>query len=159
MKTLVVYYSYEGNCAFVAENIKAAMNAEMLEIKTADQKKRTGAAKYFWGGSQVVMNKKPALKPYAVNPGAFDLIVIGTPVWAGSPSPAIVSFLEKTKISGKKIALFCCHAGGKGRVFEKLKAILSGNTIAGEIDFLNPAKDDPEKNKRRIEEWVKTLSA
>jgi flavodoxin len=159
VKTAVIYFSYEGNCALVAESIKAALNADVFEIKIRDGKKRTGFAKYFWGCLEVMTNKKPELLPLSIDINAFDLIILGTPVWAGSPTPAMVSFLSKTGIAGKKIALFCCHAGGKGKVFNKLKAMLPGNTIAGEIDFDKAAKEESAGLKQKISEWAKTLGA
>ena len=160
MKTAVIYYSLDGNCALVAETIKTELNAEVFEIKTTDTKKRTGFVKFLWGVSQVVkvMTKnKPELQPFSIDINAFDLIILGTPVWAGSPVPAMVSFLSKTEITGKKIALFCCHGGGKGNIFDKLKALLPGNTIAGEIDLVTPARTGRAAVKEKIGEWVKTL--
>ena len=158
MKTAVIYYSYEGNSALIAGIIAGAVKADLFEIKTAKNKKREGFAKYAWGGAQVVMNKKPALRPLSVDINNYDLVILGTPVWAASPAPALVSFLDKTKISGKKIALFCCCAGGKGKVFEKLKALLPGNTFVGEIEFITPAKDgNISEIKQKIEQWLKTM--
>jgi flavodoxin len=159
MKTLVIYYSYEGNSALAAEEIKKAAGADILELKTEDTAKRTGLAKYFWGGKQVFTHQYPKLKPYTVDPALYDLIIIGAPVWAGSPAPALHSFLGETKITGKRVALFCCHAGGKGKALDKLKALLPGNTIAGEIDFVNPANQDRGELTKRIGDWVRTLQA
>jgi flavodoxin len=155
MKSLVIYYSYDGNCAVIAERIKSAARADILRLRTQDEKRRGGLAKYVWGGGQVMLRKKPALKPYTVAPDAYDLIFLGGPVWAGSPAPALSAFLAETRIVHKKIALFCCHAGAKGRVFDKLRAALPENTIAGEIDFINPAKQDPRKALEEAEGWVK----
>jgi flavodoxin len=157
MKTAVVYYSYEGNCAFIAGQIKSRLGAELVALETVDKKKRTGLAKYAWGGSQVFMHKKPALKPCNFDPGAYDLIVLGTPVWAGSPSPAIASFLSSVKITGKRIALFVCHAGGKGKALEKFEALLPGNVVAGRIDFVNPARGDSGELLKNLDGWVKTI--
>ena len=157
MKTAVIYYSYEGNSVLVADIIKAALKADVFEIKTQDTKKRDGFIKYAWGGSQVVMHKKPKLRPLSVDLNPYDLIILGTPVWAWSPSPAIVSFIAGKKISGKKLALFCCHGGGPGKTLEKLKALLPGNTIVGEIDIKYPSKMDKDELKKKIEDWVKNL--
>jgi flavodoxin len=157
MKTAIVYYSFEGNCAKTAELLREALKADVYEIKTADAKKRTGFAKYAWGGAQVVMHKKPELRPYNIDVNAYDLIILGTPVWAGSPAPAMAAFADRTKIAGKKIALFCCHAGGRGRAMEKFKALFPGNDLAGEIDFVNPASADAGELKRKTGEWAKTL--
>jgi len=161
MKTAVIYYSLDGNSALVAETIKATIGigADTFEIKTKDNKKRKGFVKILWGGAQVMFGKKPPIVPLSVDVNAYDLIILGTPVWAGSPAPAMVSFLDKTAINGKKIALFCCHGGGQGKVFEKLKALLKGNTIAGEIDFRNASKEDRTALKQKIDQWAKNIAA
>ncbi|MDR2068625.1 MAG: flavodoxin [Spirochaetaceae bacterium] len=157
MKTAVIYYSYEGNCALIAELIKNALGADLIELRTADDKKRRGFSKYFWGGKQVIMKETPSLKPYTVDPEAYDLIIIGTPVWAASPAPALNTFLGEQRIRSKKIALFCCHGGGKGKVFDKIKNKLSGNTFAGEIDFINPLKQRREGVIGKLNAWLKGL--
>jgi flavodoxin len=158
MKTAVVYYSYEGNCAFAAERIGSQLGADVLRLYTADEKQRSGFAKYFWGGGMVAMHRKPALKPYQFDPSAYDLIIIGAPVWAASPAPPIQTFLDAQKLTGKRIALFVCHAGGKGKALDKFKSLLAGNTIAAEADFCNPGKGG-EAAEKQIDEWVRTCSA
>jgi hypothetical protein len=69
----------------------------------------------------------------------------------------MVSFLSSTKISGKKIALFCSHGGGMGEVFNILKTLLPGNTFAGEIGFKYPAKKNSSTLNAKIEEWLNVL--
>ncbi len=69
----------------------------------------------------------------------------------------MVSFLSARQITGKKLALFCCHGGGKGKALEKLKALLPGNTILGETDFVNPAKKGRAALEEKITAWLTTL--
>ena len=157
MKTAVVFYSHDENCAFIAEQIKALVNADLVRLYTRDEKKRGGLAKYAWGGAQVFMHKKPALKPWQFDPAAYDLIILGTPVWAANPAPPMQSFLSQAKISGKNVALFICHMGGKGKAMEKFKSLLAGNTIAGETDFPKPLADSRDAVKVRLTEWLKSL--
>ncbi|GHV79909.1 flavodoxin [Spirochaetia bacterium] len=157
MKTLIVYFSYDGNSAVVAEELKKATDADVLELKTEDEKVRTGFAKYAWGGKQVLTHARPKLKPYTVTIEDYDRIIIGGPVWAGSPAPALQSFIAQTRISGKMLGLFICHGGGKGKAMDKFKALLPGNIIAAEIDFINPARLDREAVAKQIAEWVGTL--
>ncbi|MDR1506850.1 MAG: flavodoxin [Treponema sp.] len=161
MKTAVVYYSFEGSCAFAARTIKGILEsapfkgkADLYEIKTVDAKKRTGFSKYLWGGSQVLMRKKPALAPLEFDPAPYDLIILGTPVWAASPAPAMVSFLDRHDLRGKKTALFCCHAGGKGRALEKFRALVPGAVISGEIDLRGPVQADI---TGRLGDWLRNL--
>jgi flavodoxin len=157
MKVLVVYYSYEGNSRFVAEQIKTALNADILHLETADDKKRTGLSKFMWGGKQVFSHALPELKPFQADFAPYDLVILGCPVWAGSPAPALRSFLAKTPVKDKRVALFLCHAGGKRDAFEKLKSDLPGNTFVGDIDFVNPLKGDIHAITERIGEWARTL--
>jgi flavodoxin len=157
MKTLVVYFSYTGNCGLVAGVIRNSLGAETLELKLADDKERKGLAKYVWGGKQVFTHAKPALKPYKADWEPCDLVVIGTPVWAGSLSPALATFLDETRISGKKIALFCCHLGGKGRVFDQLKAALPGNTIVAERGFVIPSGGNQGEALENVRAWAQSL--
>jgi hypothetical protein len=100
--------------------------------------------------------KKAPLKPYAFNHQIYDLIIIGAPVWAGSPARPIRAFLAEAGITGKKIALFVCHNGGLGKALRKLEVLLSGNDIVDEADFISPIKDI-EKAKQQVVDWVKGL--
>jgi len=154
MKTAVVYYTLDGNCAIVAREIKDKLGADLIRLYTQDEKKRSMIGKLFWGGGMVFRRKKPPLKPYTFDPSAYELIVIGAPVWAGSPAPPILTFLSEAGITGKKIALFVCHGGGKGNALEKFKAGLAGNDIVAEADFKEPAKSGDEVG-RQVADWVK----
>ena len=154
MKVAVVYYSLDGNCKFIAEEIKTLLDADLVCLQTEDEKKRGKIGKLFWGCGMVFSHKNPPLKPYTFDPAAYDLIVFGAPVWAGSPAPPLRTFFSETGITGKKIALFVCHGGGKGKALEKFKTLLAGNEIIAETDFKEPAKTGGEEVKRQIADWV-----
>ena len=159
MKTAVVFYSYDGNCALVANLLKSAAGADLYELRPLNEKKRAGFAKYFWGGAQVVFGKRPVLKPLDADLNAYDMLILGTPVWAGSPSPAMISFLAERKITGKKIAFYCSFNGNSGKTFEKLRTLLPGNSIVGEIGLKSPAGTESAALKAQIEEWAKNIGA
>jgi len=159
MKTAVIYYSLDGNSAIVAQEIKAQLNADLIRLQTKDEKKRGKIGKMLWGGGMVFFGKKPPLKPYSFDPSAYDLIIIGAPVWASSPAPPVKTFISEADITGKKIALFVCHVGGKGNALEIFKTLLAGNDIAGETDFINPYKCGSEELKQKVADWVKGLQS
>ena len=153
MKTAVIFYTFDGNCALLAQHIKSALGADLYRVKLEETKKRTGFFKFLYGMS--IMFKKPEPLPLSVDINAYELIILGAPVWGGSPASPIVSFLNKTKISGKKVAFFCSHGGSMGKFYDKFRGLLSGNTIVGEIDFKNPANQDSAVLEEQIAEWVK----
>jgi len=158
MKTAVIFYSLDGNCSFVAEEIKEKLNSDLIQLHVKNEKKRRGPFKFFWCCGLMFSNKNPPLEPYTFDPSAYDLIIIGAPVWASSPAAPIKTFISEKGITGKKIALFVCHAGGKGDALEKFKALLPGNEIIEEADFISPAKTKSEKKKKQIAYWVKRIS-
>jgi flavodoxin len=157
MKTLIIYYSLTGNTKFIAENMAYGTDADVLELKTKETVNPFGFRKFIWAGKQILMRKLPELLPLAKNPNDYDLIVIGTPVWAWTFSPAIQSFFNMVNFKNKKVALFSCHGGGKGRVFEKMKLALPNNTFVGEIDFFEPLNRNAEEKKQQAIAWIKDL--
>ena len=154
MKILTVYYSLDGNTQLIAEQIKSAVNGDILRLKPVHDNNKKGLFKLLSGGRQVFKNEKPELEPFDINPAEYDLIFIGTPVWAGSFAPALNTFLAENSIQNKNIALFCCSRGGKGKVFIKLHDILRDNNIIGETEFLSPVKSDPKEVNAKVSSWV-----
>ena len=121
MKILIVYYSFEGSCKYVAEEISKNLNAEILELKPKTDVKTKGILKYVFGGKQAFSNEKPELLPLEKNINSYDFIFLGTPVWAWNYAPALKTFFSEHKIKEKKMALFCCSGGGKGKTLENMK--------------------------------------
>jgi len=157
MKTAVIFYSLNGNCSFVAEEIKNKLNSDLIQLQLKDEKKRRGLSKILWYCGLMFSGKNPPLKSYTFDTSNYDLIIIGAPVWASSPASPIKTFISETGITGKKIALFVCHAGGKGNSLEKFKTLLPGNEIVSEADFITPAKNKSEDVKKLIADWVSKL--
>ena len=153
-KCLVIYYSLEGNTKYAAEIIAKEIGADTLRLEPVKDIKNN-AVKNLTGGKDVIAKKEPELKPFNVNIQEYDILIIGTPVWAGNFVPAVRTLLSKYNIEDKKIALFSCHAGGKGKTLENMKEILSAkNTVIGMNDFIEPLK---EKNDEEIVKWAKSL--
>jgi flavodoxin len=158
MKALVVYYSLDGSTARVAEWVQKYLGADALALKLADRRQRQGLFKLLWGVAMVLGKKQPPLMPYEADLSPYDLIVLGTPVWASIPAPPLATFLAQTPVTGKKVAVFCCHGGGKGTALETLKAMLPGNTIVGEADFANVPGTEAAILEARVSMWAERLA-
>lgn len=158
MKTLIIYYSLEGNTRLIAENIASATNADILQLEPQKEIKSKGFMKYVWGGKAAMINAKPELIPFNTNPEDYDTLFIGTPVWAWTYAPSLNTFFSTHKISNKKIALFCCYKSAKGKIFDKMKQALDGNQILGQIDFRDPLKNNTDGNIQKAKEWAKNIA-
>lgn len=151
MSTLVVYFSFDGNTKFIAEKIAETINADIIELKTGKKYPTEGFWKYFRGGKSVIFGEKPQLTNNSIDLNRYETILIGTPVWAGSYTPPIKSFVRQYKIQGKRIALFASHGGGGAeKCFAKLKEALPGNKFIGEIAFAEPKKNSEDSSNKAI---------
>jgi len=156
MKTLVIYYSLEGDTKLIADAVAKSTGADVLEIRPKKEIPKN-ILKLFFGGKQSMMKEKPELLPLDKNPADYDLLFIGTPVWAWNMSAPIRSFLSSAKLAGKKIGLFCCNGGQKGKTFDEMERILSENAVVGEIEFKEPLKHDKEADAKKAGEWAKGI--
>jgi flavodoxin len=141
-KAIVVYYSYEGTTKRIAEAIADSLGADLLEIKPIGEMQAKGFGKYLKGGYEVMQKKAPELMPMDKNIDDYDLVFLGTPVWASSYTPPIKTLLEGGYITNKEVAFFFCYNGGPGKALQKAKeAIEKNNTLIGEKGFVNPGKN------------------
>ncbi len=154
MKSLIIFYSFEGNTKFIANVIKEEINADILELRPKKEIKSKGFMKYFRGGHAVIMKQTPELLPFQINPNDYELIFIGTPVWAWNYAPPINTFFSTVKVKNKKIALFCCHEGCPRKTLWKMKKSLIGNKIIGAMDFKAPLKFDKRVCEIKAKKWA-----
>ena len=155
-KILILFYSFEGNTRRVSKLLSDKLNIPYKEIKPVKDLKSKGFSKYIWGGSQVVMKKKPELMEVDINLDDYDTIILGTPIWAGTFAPAIKTLLED-KLKNKKIAFFYCHDGGPGKSEKKAKeAININNTFVSSIG-LERVRYNFEDIKGDVLSWAQNM--
>ncbi|PKK97098.1 MAG: flavodoxin [Tenericutes bacterium HGW-Tenericutes-3] len=157
-KILVIYYSFEGNTEIIAQSIAQFTHAELLSIKPVNEIKSTGFSKYFWGGSQVFMKKTPELITFDQDLSNFDIVFIGTPIWAGTYAPPIKTLFSNEKLKAKSIYFFYTHDGGPGKVekFAKI-AIEQNNKLIESKGFIH-IKKETERNIKEVQDWITKLN-
>jgi flavodoxin len=157
IKTLVVYYSLTGNTKFIAEHIASELNADIEDVKPIKDLDPNSSSKYFWGGMKATMKIKPKLEDLKYNPLDYDLLIIGTPVWAWTLSPPIRSYCSEFDLKSKKVALFTSSDGNGVSAMNKYKDFMKDSDIVGEYRFISPLSNNPDQAKEKVVEWVKEL--
>jgi len=156
-KKLIVYYSLTGNTQFIAETLRDSIEADILELKPIKELNADSGTRFMWGGYQSTMKKKPKLMDFDINPLEYDLVILGTPVWAWNISPPMRSFLSKFDLTGKKVALWMCHAGDGVKAMIRFKEVLKSANIIDSISFQQPLKNDSDTNKEKAIAWIKSV--
>ncbi|PKL67741.1 MAG: flavodoxin [Methanobacteriales archaeon HGW-Methanobacteriales-1] len=125
MKTIVLYYSRSRKTAAVAETLAEELSADLQEIK--DVKERSGILNYLGASVDAFRESKTKITPENLNLDNYGIIYLGSPTWAGKPSPAIITFVDKADLKGKDVILFATmgNQGAKSvikRMQEKIEA-------------------------------------
>ncbi len=111
-KTLVVFYSRGGITRKVGEAIARSLGCPIEEILPQ--------------GRFAATQKVTPIQSPKQDPGRFDLIAIGTPVWGNAPTPPVRAYLKRFEGRLPKLAFFCTFGifGGRGTMaeLEKLAA-------------------------------------
>lgn len=111
MKSLVVYYSRTEVTKKLAEDIAGKTGADIEEIKP--KKNYNGKIGYARGGKDAISEKITDIEDMKHDPEDYDVVYIGTPVWAGKASTPVFSYMKKNEGKFNDLKFFVT-AGGRG---------------------------------------------
>jgi flavodoxin len=150
MKTLVTYYSRSGNTKRVAEEIAYQLDSDIDEI--IDLKDRDRTIKGWLISGKDASKKEDTEIEYEKDPENYNLVIVGTPVWAWSMAPAVRTYLKENHLDN--VAFFSTYGA------------LSGNTFNDMEDFTGKPLDtlgiksmsiDNKKSKKAIENFSRKV--
>ena len=124
MKRIIVYYSQGGKTDLVAKTLAKNLNADLVRIH--DLKNRDGIKNKFLSSIAAFREQKTDIVPARVDLSGYDTIYFGTPTWAGNPTPAILTIIDRCDLRAKDVVLFATMDGNRGdtnieRLEEKVK--------------------------------------
>ncbi|MDD4111130.1 MAG: flavodoxin domain-containing protein [Clostridia bacterium] len=160
MKILVTFYSKTGHTKRVSTDLAKNLKSDIDEI--IDLKNRNGIWGWIKAGYDGFKGKLTEIKNQK-NPGNYDLVLVGTPVWGDNLSPAVRTYITKYKNDLKKVVVFTASGGAKiEKTVAQIEAIIDGKKVLGfegwdETDFKDENKYQ-DKLKRFLEK-IKLVSS
>ncbi len=121
MSTLVIYYSRTGTTRKVGDQIAQQLGCDKEEI--FDTKSRSGPIGYMGAGKAGLRKQLTELKQVSKNPGEYDLIVIGTPVWLYNISAPVRTYIEMYKNKFGDVAFFLTCVDNPGKTLAEMETI------------------------------------
>ena len=119
-KTLVVYYSYTGNCESIVTELTNRISADVVEIEPAEKGLHYEANNYALGTQLLNAIKAnpndaasyPAIDPVSVSVADYSTIIIVTPLWWSQMAAIMQSYLFQVgaQLSGKQVGLLVSSA-------------------------------------------------
>lgn len=104
MATLIMYYSQGGTTDLIAKTLAKHLDASLVRIH--DLKNRDGFKNRFIASISAFRESKTDILPAKVDLTNYDTIYIGSPTWAGNPTPAIITIIDRCNFTGKDVVLF-----------------------------------------------------
>ena len=140
----------------MAQKIAQQVDADLCEVIDKNHKK--GKMLYIKGGAAAMREKLTDItveKPI----DEYDLIIVGSPVWAGKIAPAIRTFLVRNSSSDKQLAFFVSIGGDKPeKTFTNLKKTLELEPIIDGLGVTQPLEKKAEA-ETKITEWCNSLKS
>ena len=139
MKSLVTYYSFSGNTDRIANIFGKILTVKgQVDIQRLKLKKEVTT---FMGQCKAARRREtPELEGnIKFDASSYELILIGSPVWAFVPTPAINTFLNKVSgLNGKKVIVLLTSGSGLGVgiCFKNIRKALEAKGVS-KIDEIN----------------------
>ena len=97
MKTLLVYYSNQKNIRSLCEASAREGEVDVLELRERYDRGVLSAATV--GSYLASRGLGSQIDPFEIDFDAYDTVILATPVWHGSPVPAVNAFLHKVGLA------------------------------------------------------------
>jgi DNA-binding transcriptional ArsR family regulator len=144
MNVVFICFSYSGITRTLFERIHAVCGGDMIEVATL-KKYRTFTA-YTTGCLRSRKEEPDPISPASLDVSGYDLIVIGTPVWAWKPAPAIhAAVMGLSGCEGKKVVMAATYCNNPGECLPILQRWLEekGMRVISRTGFSKPEAEDP----------------
>ena len=132
-----------------ASEIAKELKAEIDEIVDLKDRKMMFIG-FLVSGMDAAKGNLTKIK-YKKDASKFDLVIIGTPIWAGTLTPAVRTSLTRNK--PKKVAFFCTCEGDGRKAFDEMQK-LGKKPIA---TLIVSKKDLKEHSYGKIKNFCKRL--
>ncbi|WP_416176502.1 flavodoxin family protein [Clostridium sp.] len=124
LNAIVVYYSRTGTTKKVAQAISKSLECDIEEID--DKKNRKGPFGALIAGKDSLAEKETEIVIKSVDVSKYDILIIGSPVWASHITPAVRTYIDQNKSKIKKVAFFTTQAANdskKFKIFEDMEKL------------------------------------
>ena len=167
-KTLIVYYSYTGNCQQIVESLTAQVEADVMRIEPADKTQKYEANNYAIGTALLNAIKAapndaasyPAIDPVSITDlSPYQNIIIVTPLWWSQMAAIMQTYLfnYSAQMAGKHVAMIVSsHSSGISGVVTDAKRLVPDCIWMGDALWINNSNHG--NRASLIQDWLPTLN-
>ncbi len=124
-KILIIFYSRAGenhyagglkhldigNTHLAAQWIAQSSGGDLFQVETVVPYAESYRECCQQAVAEWKANVRPAVAAMPENPGQYDTIVVGYPLWCGTMPMCLYTVLEQLDLTGKRVLALCTHEG------------------------------------------------
>ncbi|WP_052406005.1 flavodoxin family protein [Paraburkholderia heleia] len=130
-RILVVFYSRSETTAELAGRLAAELEGDYERLREVELRRRAGPLGFLLSILDVVRRRPAHLLPMTHAPADYDVVLIGTPVWAARASAPVATWLSLHWDQMRTVAFFCTMgARGSEDAFEQMTQLARRAPIA-----------------------------
>ncbi len=149
-KTLVVYYSYTGNCHEIVQTLTSQIDADTLRIYPVDKTQHYEANNYALGtqllnaiyADPTNPDSYPAIDPVTISLADYNNYIIVTPLWWSHMAAILQTYLfhHGSEMAGKNVGLIVSsHSSGISGVVADAQRLVPEAEWMGNALWINNA--------------------
>jgi flavodoxin len=163
MKILVVYYSRSGVTRKTSEKLAEVLRAASHEVtveEIQEKKKRSGFFGYLAAGFAAMRKKAADIEPVKADVASFDLVAIGTPVWAWTAATPVRAFCGAQGKDAKQVAFFATMGGSGDKGTYKAMGELTGKQPVATMTLIDRhvKKEDAQKFISKVQAFAEEMT-
>lgn len=130
-RILVVFYSRSGTTAEFAGRVAAELEGDCERLQDVEFLRRLGPIGFVRSILDVVFRRPAHLQPMTHTLADYDVVLVGTPVWAGRASTPVSTWLSQHGHEVRTTAFFCTMGGrGSEDTFAQMQQLAQNAPIA-----------------------------
>ena len=156
MKILIVYYSRTSRNKRLCSELQASLHCDIEEI--IDKANRHGIINYLFAGRDAFLKRTTSIAIPKKDPGRYDLVIIGTPIWSVNITPAVRTYLRDYRHKLKKLAVVSLSGMGPAgkRILTEVEAVAGIKPIASLLVAEREYHQGSYKNK--VSDFIQTIT-
>lgn len=151
MAACIIYHSETGNTRLVAEFAAKSTGASLIAVK--DCASYNAITRYLVGARCARRGERAIIEPSVIDVSTYDGIVVGSPVWAWHPTPAINAAIAAFRgCEGKNGVVFATSGGMPGDTLLMMKGGLEARGVRVDqmVHFTRKELTDTQKLERLV---------
>jgi len=131
LRILVVFYSRSETTAEFAGRLAAELEGDYERLQEVEPRRRRGPLGFLLSILDVVRKRPAHLQPMTHRLADYDVVLIGTPVWAARASTPVSTWISLHWHQMSTVAFFCTMgARGSEDAFEQMQRLARRVPIA-----------------------------